>query len=322
PTVGGSTSNACAAPRVDWRGVFQQPVKTVKIESVEQAKQYVLKATSQYLSSDEVRDQLEHYKRLSERMKADAIVHQTIVAQIEGLTRWSQSQAFQDGAYAQGIDSLMLDLVELRAMVYALQHVTLERDPFKEYVFHAQWLVGCAYSMCAILGKLVSKDQRDNSLRRVWDLTEKFLVDTEGCTASEAACIDGNFATNFGSSRTQSRALQVRNKVIAHNEMSLSLLWSDFDAEIRILGRVWTLLVRWCCGGILTPFRDADAVFIGLRKEIQIEELQQLKVQRARYLSDFHAWCTQYMDTGRPDPGPGPYAQISISFGSSKSSER
>lgn len=286
----------------------------MKFDSIDDARAYVLRTTSVYLSPDDVQERLHHLEALAERVKFDEAAHGAALDQLETLKKWSESAAFKKGAYAQGLDELMLRLVDLRATVHAFQGLGVTRELFKQSVFHAQWLSGVAYEMYALLGKLVSKDDRDNSLRRVWEHVQSLLLETAECDAAEAACIGQKFAMVFGGPSSQSPALKVRNKVIAHNEMSLQAVWSDFDEDIRILGRVWALLVRWCSGGVLYPFRDGNQVFRDVSSQLQYPEIQALKASRDRYLDGFRAWCTLRLDTGLTDQRPGPFARIAFGF--------
>lgn len=69
--------------------------------------------------------------------------------QIDQIENWQRSEKFKTGCFPRGIDELMLELIEWRALMYALQNAETEGNPFKDHVFFMQWLVGGTYALSA-----------------------------------------------------------------------------------------------------------------------------------------------------------------------------
>jgi len=92
------------------------------------------------------------------------------------LKEWVDSGNFKNGHYPQGVDELIFELIEWQASIYAFQNVDTEKNPFLEHAFYAQWLMGGIYAIFCLIGKLVSKDQRDNSLRKLWNTVHNYIA--------------------------------------------------------------------------------------------------------------------------------------------------
>src|SRR6185312_15079205 len=86
--------------------------------------------------------------------------------EIGRIEEWLSSARFQRGEYPRGVDDLLLELIEWRALKFSFQNVETETSPFNDHVFYSQWLIGGTYAVFALLGQLISKDKRDNSLRK------------------------------------------------------------------------------------------------------------------------------------------------------------
>lgn len=280
--------------------------------SIDEAKTVALEATSGHLSHDQAIERLESFKGYLSR----AIRDEDKVAwqeQISALENWLASEKYKSGDFPRGIDELLLELIEWRAMKYAFQHTETERSPFKEYVFYSQWLVGGTYAVFSLLGKLTSRDGRDNSLRNLWDKIQSFIDLDGACSKDEINhmnhCLDkatGHF-TN-----TNSKALRFRNTVIAHNEKSPTIAWDEIDKDIQILVRMWSIIVSWCSFGIFSPFRSGDQALDGLDSFFNAGEIARLKARRQEYIDRVISWSVTHLHSGLRDPDRGAFAKLSI----------
>lgn len=282
------------------------------IKSVEDAKAYALRATSRYQTEEEAQKTLNSYR--SYLATADTEDQRSVWSkQIAQLEDWLASDEFRTGEYPQGLDDLILDLADWRSMIHAFQNVELHHELFISSHFFARWQSGAAYAIACILGKLTSRDQRDNSLVNIWERILPFLVEDHACTLEEAEAVTRKLhRTNGHFTNLNSKAILLRNKMIAHNESSPRIEWSDLDHDIEILARVWALIVGFCSLGLLFPFSRSDSAFSGLIGVVSQAELISLQKQRGAFLDTFKTWTRKNLVTSVLDPRSRAFAEISV----------
>lgn len=206
----------------------------------------------------------------------------------------------------QGIDELIIEFVNVRAIIYSFQNTVTDINLFKEKAFFSQWLVGSVYTILSTLGKLVSKDHRDHSLRKLWENVSKHLLDQNYFTQNEFDFINQQLdKTNGKFTNNNSKAILFRNKLIAHNETYPRTEWSDIDSDFRVLIRIWSLLISSCSFGFgISPFRSFEQAFDGLESFFNQTELTSLKIKHSEFLQNVELWCKEYaydlsIDTGK-----------------------
>lgn len=280
--------------------------------NTEEAKTYACKATAGELSLDRAQRQLDYFRQLLATSITDeqkAVWHR----EIERVETWLASASYQDGEYARGIDDLLLELIEWRALIYAFHDVETEASPFNQHLFFSQWLIGGAYATFALLGQLVSKDARDNSLRKLWKDVSPFMTSDGACASEEVNYIDRVFNESAGYfTNENSKAILFRNKVIAHNEQSPSVAWSEIDRDIATLVRIWSLIVSWSSFGRFAAFRTAEQAFSGLTAVFSADELQRLEAKRQEYLHRVFKWAVTYLHSDHTDPGRSGFSKLSV----------
>lgn len=206
-------------------------------------------------------------------------------------------------------------MIEWRAVIYAFQKVDTKNDPFKTHAFYAQWLVGGTYTIFCLLGKLVSKDQRDNSLRKHWDVVSGYIAHSGLCGETEIEFINSSMHRTQGKfANENSQAMKYRNKVIAHNESLPRMEWDELDKDIELISRMWSLITMWSSFGLTEPFRRAEHVFSGTESVFTNEEIRLLQEQRDNYLSMVKLWCTRCIKTGEQIVNRSPFGRFSISI--------
>ncbi|GEM_PF-1190978 len=282
------------------------------LNSIEVAKEYAINATNRRLTEEECRKRLADFREYlgNARLESDIATWQE---QICALEEWLESPEFKTGAFPAGIDAMIFEMIDWRASVNAFQHVGLEKTPFRTSLFFAQWLSGAAYSILCNLGKLTSKDERDNSLRQVWEQVNGFMVQDGACSREEAEALtkklhhtDGHF-TNVNS-----KAIRLRNKSIAHNESSIAIEWGHLDADIQILVRMWALVVGFCSMGLIAPFDPLSSAFAGLGEAVSPDELKRLHEKRKEYLDKVLLWTRTHTVSGQVEARSPAVATISI----------
>ena len=203
----------------------------------------------------------------------------------------------------QGIDELILEVIELRSIIYAFQETETNINIFKDKVFYSQWLTGAVYTIFCILGKLVSKDNRDHSLRQLWDKTAQRLSEENYFTREELNYINKQLDKRSGKfTNDNSKAILFRNKVIAHNEQYPKIEWADVDSDFRVLIRMWSLLVSSSSMSFLC-FRTFDQAFDGINNFFQQSELSKLKEKHEEYQNKVIEWSSSYIHTNLSDIG-------------------
>lgn len=286
----------------------------MNFESEKEAKNYCISITAGRISFEEALRRIESYKAYKENSQSDEQGNywQGEINRLEG---WLASDEFKNGAYPQGIDDLILELVEWRASIYAFQTVSTAKNPFNEHAFHAQWLTGGVYAVLSLIGKLVSKDGRDNSLRRPWNIAKKYIASSGLCGDDEIEHIEHILHEEKGHfTNLNSKAILLRNKVIAHNEASPRVEWSEADKDIKLLCRIWSLITMWSSSGILEPFRSGYIAFSGLENIYTHSEISSLRKKRDEYLEIVKTWCVSSVVNGEKVTDRTPFAKISISI--------
>jgi hypothetical protein len=277
-----------------------------------EAKTYAVEATSRRRTHDEslrwLRDLYAHLSR-----ESDQRVRGVWREQIDSLEAWLASEAYKAGDYPQGIDELVLELIEWRALQHAFQSVETNKKPFRDHVFYQQWLIGSIYAVFSLLGKLTGNAKREASLLKVWQKVESWISSDGACAKAELNFIKTRLsgpAPRF--TNRHSRAILFRNSVIAHNEKSLAIAWGEIDEDVRTLVRIWAIVVSWSSFGLLSPFRSADVAFSGLETVYDANELTLLKSKRQEYIDRTVEWMETHLHNGERDPGRGPFACVSV----------
>jgi len=286
----------------------------VDIKSIEDAKNYAVEATNRCLSNDETHRRLEVFRNyLSKATNEEQ--KEIWQKEIDSLENWLECEKFKTGDFPRGIDELMLELIEWRALKYAFQNIETEQSPFKEHIFYSQWLVGGTYAVFAILGQLVSGHKQDHSLIRLWKKICEFIEQDGGCSKEEIIEInlklDINNPLGYFTNKN-SKALLFRNKVIAHNEKNLTIRWDEIDKDIEILVRIWSLVVSWSSFGLFDPFRTPEQAFSGLEYLFSASEITALKTKRKEYIERVMLWSVTHLHNGERDHEGGVFKKLSI----------
>jgi hypothetical protein len=280
------------------------------IRTSQEAKTRAVEATNRRRSHDESLRFLEYVRGQLARA-SDERSRSTWQAQIDAEEAWLASDEYKNGDYAQGIDDLILELIEWRAMQHAFQYVETTSKPFLEHSFYQQWLIGSTYAVSSLLGKLVGKAPGENSLRKLWWEVGKFVSRDGACTKAELKLIGDLLDRNTGKFTDEnSMAMKFRNTVIAHNQRSLALAWDEIDKDIKVLVRIWSILVSWSSFGIIAPFRSGQQAFSGLDRLFEAEELAALKRKRQEYIDVAIGWARTYLHSGERDHGGSAFTQI------------
>jgi hypothetical protein len=284
----------------------------MQFNTIDEAKEYVVAVTNKAKSLKEINSAISYYQKMVDNAHTDES-RNFWLDELSKLNAWKDSDDFKQGNYPQGIDELVIELVEWRAIIYAFQHVDTKRNPFNESGFYAQWYLGAIYGVFTIIGKLVSKDIRDRSLRKLWEVVSPMMLDKGACTKTEVDYINSAMDKKSGRfTNGNSKALLFRNKLIAHNEAMPIVKWDEVDNDLSLLVRMWSLLVAWSSFGIFQPFRTDKQAFLGLESMYESLEIKALKEQRQCYLRMVEGWSKCYSHSGMEDPGRGAFSTLSV----------
>jgi len=286
--------------------------RLIEFKTEEEAKRYAVACTSAFFTLEEAQERIQDYKTYIKNANTEE-QQEYWTNELKKLEKWLSSEKFKNGDYSQGIDALILDLIELRASIYAFQNTKSQIYPFNKYIFHAQWLTGSTYTIFSIIGKLVSKDKRDNSLRKLWDNTSQYIEVSDLSKTEEINKIKDKMQDKNGHfTNSNSKALLYRNKFISHNESMPRICWSDIDDDIKIIVRLWSLITMWSSSGILYPFQAGEAVFSGLDNIYSQDEIKALINKRGEYLRMIKEWCVCSLIDGEQSSNRTPFATISF----------
>ncbi|MFC1684752.1 hypothetical protein ACFL0R_04690 [Pseudomonadota bacterium] len=286
----------------------------MEFESEDDATHYSLGVTARRFTPEEADNRISDYNKYAQnaRSEEDKIFWQD---ELSNLTEYIESDEFKNGCYPRGIDELILELIEWRAALYAFQNVDTEKNPFTEHVFHAQWLMGGTYTVFCLIGKLVSSDNRDNSLRKLWDTVKEYVANSGLCEKDEADLVTEIMHKRQGHfTNDNSKAILFRNKYIAHNESLPQLEWIEVDKDIKLLCRVWSLITMWSSFGIMQPFRSGEIAFSGLDNVFNPAEIKLLNDQRESYIKLVKKWSISSLIDEESTSKCSPFGELSISF--------
>lgn len=283
----------------------------MKFESEKNAQLYALKATSKHATENDLLKSIEDYKRYQDTYANDQEKKQYWHEREKTTQSYLNSEYYKSGRYHIGIDELILDIIEIRAIIYSFQTVKTNCNPFETYIFHSQWLSGCTYKIFASYRKLLSGNKDDHSLKNVWNNVSHYIKDSSLTSIEE---VDKLSLFINGINNNTSNPMRYRNKVIAHNEQLPKVQWTDLDYELKGLCRIWSLITMWCSIGIIAPFYDNKAAFSGLESVVSLLELSELKNARQEYIDNVRRWCKENITTNIPDNNSSPFAEISFGF--------
>lgn len=284
----------------------------MEFNTIDEAKEYVVSLTNKARTIENVDSAISYYQEMVDSAHREDS-RNLWLSELDKLNEWKNSDDFKNGNYPQGIDDLIIELVEWRSVIYAFQNVDTKREPFKESGFYAQWYVGGIYGVFSIFGKLLSKDKRDNSLRKLWEDISPIMLSEGACTKPEADCINAALDVKSGRfTNENSQALLFRNKLISHNEAMPVVKWDEVDKDFAFLIRIWSLLVSWSSFGLFQPFRTGDQAFLGVESMFDHSEIANLKAKRQEYLKMVKKWSASYVHTGEADSGRGAFSSLSV----------
>jgi hypothetical protein len=284
----------------------------LEFNTIDEAKEYVVLLTNKARTIKNIDAAVSYYQTMVESSHSEDSKNLWL-SELDKLNEWKNSDDFRNGNYPQGIDDLILELVEWRSVIYAFQNIKTKRDPFKESGFYAQWYVGAIYGVFSIFGKLLSIDTRDNSLRKLWKNISPIMLSEGACATLEVDCINAALDRKSGRfTNENSQALLFRNKLISHNEAMPIVKWDEADKDFAFLIRMWSLLVSWSSFGLLQPFRTGDQAFQGVKSMFDRSEIISLKEKRQEYLKMVENWSKNYVHTGELDPGGGAFSSLSV----------
>lgn len=284
----------------------------MRFNTIDEAKEYVVSLTNKVSTNESIDSAISYYQEMVDSSHSEDSKNFWL-SELDKLKEWKNSDDFKNGNYPQGIDELILELVEWRSIIYAFQNVDTQREPFKESGFYAQWYLGGIYGVFSIFGKLLNKDKRDNSLRKLWETISPIMLGDGACTKPEVDYI--NTALDVKSGRftnENSQALLFRNKLISHNEAMPVVKWDEVDKDFAFLIRMWSLLVSWSSFGLFQPFRTDDQAFLGIESMFNRSEISNLKAKRQEYLKMVEKWSRSFVHTGEVDPGRGAFSTLSV----------
>lgn len=214
---------------------------------------------------------------------------------------------------SQGLNKLVLTIVEYRAMIYALQKVETKNNPFQDHLFHSQWLCGSAYAIFSMFGKLLGTGHTENSLRQLWFDIQLMMVESKGCEKNENDKINKILNSKEGELCSRnSCSLRFRHQVIAHNENLHMLSWDKFDNEFKTIIRIWSIIVGWCSFGIVDPFSSTEFAFSGLKDQFTDSEIAQLAKKRSEFLAQIELWSKTSLWDGTIDKYRCAFARVSV----------
>ena len=285
-----------------------------KPQTREDAINYACYYTSRHLTKAEIQARIEESRKALERetIEESKVYHNE---RLEELTALLEEEFFINGDYPQAIDTLLFDLIEWRAMFYALERVSTSANPFDEHLFFQQWKVGGAYAMYSQLSKLASQKKADFSLRKLWCDIREFIE--QDVKTDEVKFISKELS--LGSKRfsgSESKAMNFRHSVVAHNAKSMDADLEHLDNDIKLLARAWSIITTWSSFGLIEPWQDEKRVFSVFEHFYDYSDIISLKKCRREYLANVEQWCRTSITTAELDRR-SPFGQISVSIQSS-----
>lgn len=105
-------------------------------KNISDAKEYVVQVTNKARTIDQINSSIEYYQSMVDSANSDES-RSLWESEVEKLKLWKNSDDFKDGSYPQGIDELILEVIEWRSVQAAFQEIETEKDLFKHSGFFA-----------------------------------------------------------------------------------------------------------------------------------------------------------------------------------------
>lgn len=205
---------------------------------------------------------------------------------LKELKQTASDPKFKQGKHPQSIDTLVVEIIEIRSFLHALINANVEGKPFDSYFIFNHLRVSMVYALVSKFGKLVSKQDNDVSLRKYWSKFSKYLVTTYPIEAIESTSEE--LKRRF--TKKNSETVYFRNKVIAHNEQNIGLSLEAFDKDFEFIITVWSDLTCWSSLGLPIPWSDEKYVFDGIEHFCSKVELKKMKDLRKQYINQVIEW--------------------------------
>lgn len=279
------------------------------LKNLEEAHALAAEFLTRKFSKQETIEQIEHYRKVKE-------INETtdLDDTINRLQIWLESEELNSGRFNQSLNELILELIEFRALYHAFiesgkTNAEFFDNDFFETALFQQWKMGGVYIMYTSLSKLVSYGTQDKSLIKLWSRISSFIENTldkkefDYITAILSKENDKRFVN------ATSDAIKYRNKVIAHNQLSLEPELEELDKDVRELVRVWGLIILFHCEGILLPFRKNEIAFSGFSQFFDFPTLQILYKNRQSYIDGVYEWSRTNLVSGEVD-SRGPFMNL------------
>lgn len=217
---------------------------------------------SNYLTEE----QINHYK--NQISKLDEL--------IEDSSKISQTQ---------GIDTMMIDMIQFRAMIYAFESLD-KRLAFTKTNFFSSWHVGMTYAVFCLFFKLVDSGKGKESLKRLWQDTFK-----KGCNEENASI--NEWFNNLN--KRNSQPLAFRHLIICHNSEFgqyepvydwTNFDWELFDSELKQLVNARNILSKFSGSAIICPFISGEKMFDGVSTIFKLPDMKVLVKKYNEFITE------------------------------------
>jgi hypothetical protein len=192
---------------------------------------------------------------------------------------------------------LVLELMQWRAMIEGFKELITVLPNVGQHPFFKYWWAGSNYGVTTLLSKLASNDLEEHaSLLKLWAHANGFLVEDKIITGDEYLEINRRMMAFQKLPIVIPFLLQHGSNLATFTEPTDTFVWEEFDTELALLARIWSLLIQWS-GNIPLSLTSDTELTKGLDQFLNRELVTHLQHGIEHYLHDFESWCTTSIAT-------------------------
>lgn len=113
----------------------------MEFNTINEAKEYVVSLTNKARTIENIDSAISYYQEMVDSSHSEGS-RNLWLSELNELIEWKNSDDFKNGNYPQGIDDLILELVEWRSVIYSFQNVDTKRDRLKKADFMRNGMLG------------------------------------------------------------------------------------------------------------------------------------------------------------------------------------
>lgn len=208
----------------------------------------------------------------------------------EPVKKWLALAPLEHGNYKLGIDRLMFQLIEKRAVVFALMSTSTTTNGFINQDVILRWVTNAMCSVFSAIATLNNMQAKDMSLRHLWNTVRPFLTLDAPPAMEELRAIEQQFEMGRGYPNIEEHLALLSIPQGLWPTPGDTKIWEAIDMHIQIWVRVWAIMGTWSESNSNITMEPASVAFMTTGIPPTSKEFYALKVMYDEYMSRVQAW--------------------------------